>query len=145
MTVGSRRRSTGFDRLTIEAVYLRCEGLCEGCGEGLRGERGAPDGHAAHHRRPRRMGGSQLPDTNGVENALMLGAGCHAWVESNRTWAYRHGFIVRQDDIPAAIPVRLYAVACAWAAEHPAKHGLLVQLTEDAGYRPVETVEVPDA
>jgi 5-methylcytosine-specific restriction enzyme A len=138
------RRSTGFGRLTIEAAYLRCEGLCEGCGQELRGELHSPLGHTAHHRRPRRMGGSQLPDTSGIENALMLNADCHSWVESNRTWGYRHGFIVRQDELPAAIPVLLYAVRCAVNVEHPPQHGQLSYLTDDAGYRPVESVALPE-
>jgi hypothetical protein len=131
--VGSRRRPTGPDKLTIEGLYLRCDGLCEGCGEPLRGERGAPHGHAAHHRRPRRMGGSQLPDTNEIENLLLLNEDCHLYVESHRTWAYEHGFLVRQGDVPAAVPVRLHGVKT---------RGSRVVLTDDAAYRPVR--DVPD-
>jgi hypothetical protein len=135
-------RSTGPDKLTIEALYLRSEGLCEGCGEPLQGERGAPHGHAAHHRRARRMGGSQAPDTNSIENLLMLGHNCHLWVERYRSAATRWGFLVPQTGIPAAVPVWLYGVPAMRRGETTDS---LMLLTDDAGYRPVETVEVPDA
>lgn len=130
MTVGSRRRSTGPAKLTVEALYERAEGRCELCGHPVHGERGRD--HHVHHRRPRRMGGSQLPDTNSIENLLLLDASCHERVESERTAAYAGGWLVRQDDIPAAVAVLVHGKA--WCV-----------LTDDGQYRVVETVEVPDA
>lgn len=130
MTVGSRRRSTGPDKLTVDALRDRSEGCCELCGHPLHGERGR-DYHV-HHRRPRRMGGSQLPDTNSIENLLLLDASCHERVESERTAGYAGGWLVRQDGIPATVAVLIHGKR--WCL-----------LTDDGEYRPVETVEVPDA
>lgn len=133
-------RSTGPDKLTVEALYLRCDGVCEGCGEPLRGERGPfIDGHQVSHRRPRGKGGSRRPDTNGIENLMMLNRDCHEWVEANRPWSWDHGFLVRQSAIPAGQPVWLYGVPWGERGEQaPSK--LKVLLTDDAGYRPVEDV-----
>lgn len=136
-----RARNTGPSAEVVDLVLERAQWSCEMCTVALGHLRGKD--WQCHHRRPRRMGGSQLPDTNSVENGLMLNADCHSWVESNRTWGYRHGFIVRQDDIPALTPVRLYAVRCAVNVEYPPQHGQLAYLTDDAGYRPVENAELP--
>jgi hypothetical protein len=81
------------------------------------------------------MGGSQLQDTNDIENALMLDADCHERIESHRSWAYEHGFLVRQNDIPAAVPVALHSLneSAGW-----------MLLTDDAAYRPVEPAALPE-
>lgn len=138
------RRLTGPDKLTVEALYLRCEGLCEGCGEELRGERGPfIDGHQVHHRRARGAGGTRRPETNDVEALLMLNRDCHEWVESNRVWAYDHGFLVHQGDAPAAQPLWLYGVPWGERGEQaPAR--LKIVLTDDAGYRPINDVGLPE-
>lgn len=115
------RRSTGPGRLTVEAVYMRADGHCELCGGPIQGERGQE--HHVHHRRPRRMGGSRLPETNGIENLLLLDADCHRRVEKERTAGYEGGWLVRQDAAPAEVPVLI--------------RGSLVFLTDDGGYRPV--------
>ncbi len=122
------RRSTGPDRLTVEAVWGRAGGCCEISGVPLSGVRGE-DFHV-HHRRPRRMGGSRDPETNGVENLLLLSPEAHEHVERNRTEAYERGWLVRQDAVPAAVPVIVMVDG------RPA----LVRLTEDAGYAPAEEV-----
>lgn len=85
------------------------------------------------------MGGSQLPDTNSVENGLMLNADCHAYAESHRSWAYHYGFLVPQSGVPAELPVWLYGVPMDGREGAPLE-GELVLLTDDAGYRPVEDV-----
>lgn len=127
------RRSTGPDKLTVEAVYGRAtfDGLpcCELCGVQVEGTRGVQ--HHIHHRRPRRMGGSQLPDTNSVVNLLLLDASCHERVERERTAAYAGGWLVRQGERPADVPVLIRAER--WYL-----------LTDDAAYAPVEDVEVPE-
>jgi hypothetical protein len=132
MTVGSRRRSTGPDKLTVEAAVARSKGRCEYGWEELSGRRGV--GWAAHHRRARRMGGSKLPDTNGIENILVLCTAHHEHIERHRAFAYEWGFLVRQSAIPAAVPV--------WVVPDPRAPGFFALLTDDAQYRPVETVEV---
>lgn len=124
----SRVRSTGPDRLTVEALYERAERRCELCGAPVQGERGRH--HHVHHRRPRRMGGSQLSDTNELVNLLLLDAACHELVERERTAAYEGGWLVRQSDDPSAVPVLVRAQ--------------LVLLTDDGQYRPVESVELPE-
>jgi len=122
------RRATGPDRLTVEAVWGRSGGRCEISGVQLAGRRGE-DFHV-HHRRPRRMGGSRDPETNGVENLLLLSPEAHEHVERNRSEAYERGWLVRQDAIPAAVPVIVMVDG------QPA----LVLLTDDAGYAPAEEV-----
>lgn len=132
MTIRSHRsptrRSTGPSRLTVEALWGRAGGLCEISGVPLAGVRGE-DFHV-HHRRPRRMGGSRDPETNDVENLLLLSPEAHEHVERNRTEAYERGWLVRQDAVPAAVPVVVMVDG------RPA----LVLLTDDAGYAPVEEV-----
>lgn len=138
------RRPTGPDKLTVEALYLRCEGLCEGCGAPLRGERGPGLGnHAVHHRRARGAGGTKRPETNGVEALLMLNRDCHDWVELNRGWAYDHGFLVHQTAMPAAQPVWLYGIPWGERGE-PAPSRCKVLLTDDASYRPLTDVGLPE-
>lgn len=123
-----RRRSTGPDRLTVEAVWDRAGGRCEISGVQLQGDRGI-DFHV-HHRRPRRMGGSRDPETNDVQNLMLLSPEAHEHVELHRTEAYERGWLVRQDAIPAAVPVIVMVDG------RPA----LVRLTDDAGYAPVDEV-----
>lgn len=124
----TRYRPTGPDKLTVEALYERARGCCELCGIPVQGERG--QGHHVHHRRPRRMGGSQLQDTNEVTNLLLLDAACHDLVERERSTAYEGGWLVRQGADPAAVPVLIRAS--------------LMLLTDDGQYRPVEDVELPE-
>lgn len=126
------RRSTGPDKLTVEAVWDRAGGRCEISGVPLSGERGR-DWHV-HHRRPRRMGGSRLDDTNSVENLLLLSPEAHEYVERNRTEAYERGWLVRQDAIPAAVPVVVLVDG----------QVAYVLLTDDGQYRSVEDVELPE-
>ncbi len=104
----SRYRSTGPDEETVELVYERAQWSCEICG-GAVGDRRGVD-HHVHHRRPRRMGGSQLPDTNAPQNLLLLCPDDHEMVEVERTAAYAGGWLVRQQADPLAVPVLIVAV-----------------------------------
>lgn len=61
-----------------------------------------------HHRNPRRMGGTSRKEVGGADNALYLHPACHERVERNRSDAYESGWIVRANDTPAEIPVRLW-------------------------------------
>lgn len=76
------------------------------------------------------MGGSRLDDTNSVENLMLLSPEAHEHVEKNRTEAYERGWLVRQDAIPATVPVVVMVDG------RPA----LVLLTDDAAYAPADEV-----
>jgi hypothetical protein len=52
---------------------------------------------------------SQLPDTNAPQNLLLLCPPSHETVESERTAAYAGGWLVRQQDDPALVPVLILA------------------------------------
>jgi 5-methylcytosine-specific restriction protein A len=87
-----------------KAVLARSGNRCELCG------RPATN---THHRRPRGGGGSKDPATNLPANLLRLcgsgTVGCHALIESRRTWAYDLGLLVHQGQDPSRVPVRFNA------------------------------------
>lgn len=78
--------------------------LCERCGSAL--------GTNIHHRRPRGAGGSSDPATNVPSNLLLLcgsgTTGCHGWIESHRTVAYRHGWLLQSWHNPLQQPARIH-------------------------------------
>ena len=78
-----------FSQKTREAVVERAKGNCEICGKAV----GDPN---IHHRRPRGMGGTKRVSTGSPANALYLHAGCHAWVEVNRSASIDMGYLIRQ-------------------------------------------------
>jgi 5-methylcytosine-specific restriction enzyme A len=92
---------TGFGRDVRQLVMARSGGLCDRCGNyHTRTE--------LHHRRPRKMGGTQRPETNTASAALLLCAPCHAVTESNRTEAYEYGWLVHDyagSPPPSRVPV----------------------------------------
>lgn len=102
-----RYRSTGPAEAVIDAVLDRAQHSCEMCLVALGHRRGKD--WQCHHRRPRRMGGSQLPDTNLPQNLLILCLSCHELVEAERSAAYEGGWLVRQNADPAAVPVLIGA------------------------------------
>ena len=97
-----RPRDTGPSVEVKRDVMARCLGRCERCGGGL------ADGHHIHHRRPRAMGGTGRPETNGHANLAVLCPGCHTTVESYRAEAYGDGWLVSQHADPAMAPVLLH-------------------------------------
>ena len=105
------------DRALVKA---RSGGLCELCGH--------VSATNIHHRRPRRMGGSRLPDTNQPQNLLDLcgsaTTGCHGVIEENREHAYSMGWLVRDGVDPAAMPIL--------------RRGVFVWLRSDGTHVPVE-------
>lgn len=103
----SRYRDTGPSSAVVEAVLERAQYSCELDGAQI-GDRRGVDFHV-HHRRPRRMGGSQLPDTNQPQNLLILCTDCHGTVESERFAAYGGGWLVRQKQNPLSVPVLILA------------------------------------
>jgi 5-methylcytosine-specific restriction protein A len=130
---------TGPDKLTVEALWARSRGRCEITGVELAGERSV--GWHVHHRRPRQMGGSKRRDTNGIENLLLLSPDAHARVESERTEAYANGWLVRQNAVPAAVPVLLADIVAMRLFGDPLPWFVL--LTDDGGYWPVEELNLP--
>lgn len=88
---------TGFSSQVRAVIHERSDRWCERCG----GERG----WELHHRRPRGAGGSRRPETNEASNGLNLCGACHRRIESNRTEAYEHGWLVHQTDDPREVPV----------------------------------------
>lgn len=103
----SRYRNTGPSDEIVDLVLERAQYSCELDGAQV-GDRRGTDYHV-HHRRPRRMGGSQLPDTNLPQNLLILCADCHSQVESERSVGYEGGWLVRQQEDPALVPVLIFA------------------------------------
>lgn len=59
------------------------------------------------------MGGDKRPETQLPSNLLLLcgsgTTGCHGQVHGNPGWAFDMGLLVRQNAIPAEVPVRLRA------------------------------------
>ena len=90
-----------FDDATRDLVRKRAGGRCELCGMSL------PVGHF-HHRRPRAMGGTKRIEASGAANCLLLHSRCHADIESSRERALANGWLVRQSDIPASVPAKLW-------------------------------------
>lgn len=108
-----RPKDTGPSPRVRAAVLARAGGCCEVCRARLHHEdTGWVAAHSVHHRRPRGAGGSSRADTNTPANLLLLcgsatTAGCHQWVESNRTRALDLGLLLTQGQHPAEVPVHL--------------------------------------
>lgn len=94
---------------TVGLLYARAGRRCELCGGPLSGL----GGWSKHHRRRKGMGGSRLPWINDVTNLLLLCGsgitGCHGRVESHRTEAYEVGWLLRDGEHPAEVPVLIHA------------------------------------
>ncbi len=60
-----------------------------------------------HHRKPRGMGGSKDPVVGSAANGLWVHPGCHSKIESERSWAFDHGYLVRQSEDPRYIPIKI--------------------------------------
>jgi 5-methylcytosine-specific restriction protein A len=82
------------DRAGVEGDFVRCER----CGVWAKNIQ-------LHHRRPRALGGSRLPETNLPANGLAVCPMCHMWAEKDRANALERGFLVPQHRTPAEVPV----------------------------------------
>lgn len=51
------------------------------------------------------MGGSKRNETGAAANALLVHPKCHSWIESNRSEAIKHGYLVSQWADPRDVPV----------------------------------------
>lgn len=68
------------------------------------------------------MGSTKRLESAGPQNCLLLHIRCHRDVEDNRQRALDNGWLVRQNDDPAAVKVKL------WSGWH--------YLTPEGGYQP---------
>jgi 5-methylcytosine-specific restriction protein A len=92
-------RATGPNAATRQLVYERDGFSCCHCGD-------ADGPFQVHHRRPRGLGGSRREDTNSPSNLLLVCERSHREIESKRDVSRAFGFLVRQGDDPATVPVR---------------------------------------
>lgn len=101
------RRNTGPTPETRALVMERDGYQCVKCGLPVFGEPGRD--YSLQHRTPRGMGGSRDPRLNLPSNLVLLcGSGttlCHGEVESNRSAARAHGYLVSRPLDPAEVPV----------------------------------------
>jgi len=111
---------TGFPPEVKLLIQTRARGLCERCGYGNSTTQ-------LHHRRPRGMGGTKRPDTNTASAGVLLCQPCHIEVESHRLKAYSDGWLVRQHQNPADIPVY--------------RKGRWVLLDDEGGFHPATSDE----
>lgn len=91
---------SGIPRKIRQQVYERDHLRCRRCGK---------LGESIQHRIPRGMGGSKDPKINALSNLVMVCGdgtrGCHGWIESHRTAAYRTGWLVHRTEDPEDVPV----------------------------------------
>ncbi len=80
-----------------EAVWRRCGGLCEACGQPL-----GPFWHA-HHRKLRKQGGD-----DSVTNVLALHGACHRGVHAHPARSYEAGFLVKSHEQPGRKQLALH-------------------------------------
>jgi 5-methylcytosine-specific restriction protein A len=93
---------TGFSNEVRQLIRERSGGVCE--------IQAVCQGRAAstwqiHHRRPRGMGGTKRPETNQAACGLGVCGDCHRLAESQREMALANGWLVRQNQTPATIPL----------------------------------------
>lgn len=88
---------TGFPKSVRQQLADRSNGLCEICG--------VAEPVDAHHRRPRGAGGSKADDTNTAANGILICRDCHSMVEARREFALDRGWLVRQGQSPAGVPL----------------------------------------
>jgi len=88
---------TGFPKAVRDIILTRAQNHCEVCGVN------APN--QLHHRRARGMGSTIRPETNRAANGLAACADCHRQIESRREFALDRGWLVRQNQTPADVPV----------------------------------------
>lgn len=107
-----KRRDTGPSPAVRAEVHARSGMCCERCGSSL-----VWGGGEMHHRRPRKMGGSSVPETNLPSNLVDLCSGCHGWVESHPDLAEVDGWHVRPWRNPADVPIRLFTGELVWLSD----------------------------
>ncbi len=116
-------RNTGPDEKTRELVRGRFADRCVRCGG---------PGETIQHRDPRGLGGTVDPAINLPSNLLFVCGdgvrGCHGYMESYRTQACAAGWLVRDGEDPAEVPVLTWT-------------GARVLLDDIGGYRSADPDE----
>ena len=88
---------TGFSPAVRRIITERSQHFCERCG--------MEQGVEIHHRRARGMGSTKRPNTNLPANGLNLCRDCHSDIEAHRHNARAYGWLLRQNQEPAEVPV----------------------------------------
>lgn len=109
---GTKTRSTGPEERIRQLVLARDELRCQRCSASVKW-----GGCQVHHRLPRGLGGSSDPAINEPCNLLTLCSGCHGRVESYRTEAYAHGWLVERGRNPADVPVLRFGRTWSWLGD----------------------------
>lgn len=91
------RSPSAFSPETKELVLKRAQFRCERCGVG--------PANQAHHRTPRRAGGSGDDRLGLPSNCVALCARCHDVIESRRKTAAQMGFLVGYGSQPVETPI----------------------------------------
>lgn len=115
----ARPKDTGPSNAQRDRLSERSGRHCELCGRYL-----LPGIRQVHHRQPRGIGGSPLPEINDLSVLLDLDYQCHLRIERNRTWAKERGLLVPRPAVPALVRVDL-------------RHGLVL-LDDEGHYLPCE-------
>ena len=100
---GRARTDSGEVSMKVRSmVQARAEMRCEVCSVNL-----LWGGGQVHHRTPRGMGGSRVPERHQPQNLLFLCADCHRMIESRRADAIHCGWLVPSGTDPATIRARV--------------------------------------
>lgn len=99
-------RSLALARATVDGVVR-----CDCCGQPI-----GWGGYSAHHRDARGMGGSSRGNPHTAANVIVLaGSGttlCHGRVESERSWSYARGLLIRGEvALPETTPMLRHGVS----------------------------------
>ena len=98
-----------MSRLTLieDELQGRSGGYCEAGGAPL----GACQGER-HPRKRRGRGGDRRKPEDTPANVLMVCRRCHRWIHAHPAVARDHGLIVRENQDPADVPVRVIRGLC---------------------------------
>ena len=124
-----QRKRTGFPETVKLAVRKRAGGgdpdnaRCEATGVWL-----GRYGGEIQHRDARGMGGTSLPVTNSIVNAVLLSTEAHRLAESRDPLLNAQGFWLRNGEDPAETPIMLHSQYGS---------GVTVWLTPAGGYSPL--------
>lgn len=102
----SRKPASAVPYLTRVDVYNRDNFTCQRCGL-----KSLTAVYEVQHRKPRKAGGRKgaaAVESYDMANLVLLCAADHADVERDRAQAYDDGWLVREHETPALVPVLTY-------------------------------------